>query len=393
MGQGSSLFRSRKVTGAGSGLVSRAGLVVMGEVMDATGMTSGFRDAFSAWPRRRHDPGERFAQAVLGLADGAKAMTDVTAVARDCGLYRSAASNTAMSDWFNRIASTELAGIAAARAKARERAWAAGAGPKGSTLIIDIDATIISAIDTKEDTGPYRKGGYGFYPLTASAPELGKMLDLLLRPGNAGSNTAEDHVVLLDRVLENLPARWHHGHNPGDTSAETTIVVRADTAGATGWFIEHCIDRNLEFSFGYPIDDRVRAGLLLAQEEHWTPARDRHGRSRKGSYILEITHLVETNHPPGTRVVARRERPHPGAQLLVFDDINGWRHQVFITNSSGRPVSNDATAKEAPPKLSSAISKPVVPPTSPSATSCRTRPGSPLPCAPSKSSSGHEPSA
>ena len=188
-------------------------------------------------------------------------------------MYLSAASNSTMADWFNRVASTELRAINAARASAREAAWSDGAGPKRSALTIDIDATLISATDTKAETGPNFKGGYGFHPLMAVCAVTGEVFDSILRPGNAGANSAADHVELLDRVL----------------------------------------DSHL-------------------------PARDRDRKRRKGSYILEITDLVDLNLPKGTRGIARRERPHPGAQLSVFDDINGWRHQVFITNSNGWPA-------------------------------------------------------
>jgi len=340
MGYGSGLFRSRKVTDSGSGLVSRSGLVVLDRVMCGTGLIDGFTDAFVALPWRHHDPGVGFCQTVVGLADGAKTLTDVTAVAWNCGLFSSAASNSTMAEMFNRVASTELAGITRACAEARERAWAAGAGPNGSTLIVDIDATLISAIDSKQDTGANYKGGYGFHSLVAVCAETGEVFDAMLRPGNAGSNTAADHVELLDRVVDALPSQWGVGHNIDDTTTrlDKRIVVRCDTAGASGWFIEHCIARNLEFSFGYQIDCRVRDGLLLAQEEHWTPARDRNANPRPGSEILEITYLVDLGLPDEVRVIARRERPHPGAQLTLFDDLNGWRHQIFVTNSRGKPA-------------------------------------------------------
>ena len=340
MGNGSRLFRSRKVTGDGEGVTSRAGLVLLGEVIEGTGLGSGFRDAFVRWSRRRHDPGDGFTQVVIGLADGAKAMTDISSVAANCGLYSKAASNSTMAEWFSRVASGELAGVARARNAARGAAWEAGAGPSGSELIIDIDSTLIRALDSKHETGPTYKGGYGFHPLLAVCAETGEVFDAILRPGNAGANTAIDHVDLLDRVIDGLPDRWRRGHDLDDPAglAETTIVVRTDSAGASHWLIEHCIDRNLEFSIGHQINTSVRAGLLLAQEEHWTPARDSQGRPRPGSQILEITNLVDLNLASGVRVIARRERPHPGAQLSLFDDLNGWRHQIFITNSSGRPA-------------------------------------------------------
>ncbi len=113
-------------------------------------------------------------------------------------------------------------------------------------------------------------------------------------------------------------------------------MIRTDTAGCSTWLIEDCQARNLQFSIGHPVTQTVRHALELVQEEHWTPARNSDGEPRSGAEVTELTHLIADQLPAGVRMIARRERPHPGAQLSVFDDTTGWRHQVFITNSTGR---------------------------------------------------------
>jgi hypothetical protein len=112
------------------------------------------------------------------------------------------------------------------------------------------------------------------------------------------------------------------------------LVVRTDSAGASHWFAEECRDRNIGFSLGYWIDGRVRDALLLVQEEDWQPAREADARVRDGAQVVEITHLLNLKGwPPATRAIVRRERPHPGAQLSLFDSIEGLRHTAFITDT------------------------------------------------------------
>jgi hypothetical protein len=108
---------------------------------------------------------------------------------------------------------------------------------------------------------------------------------------------------------------------------------------ASHWFAEECRARNIGFSLGYWIDGRVRDALLLVQEEDWEPAREAGGQVRDGAEVVEITHLINLDAwPTGTRLIVRRERPHPGAQLSLFDTIEGLRHIAFITDTPGNDL-------------------------------------------------------
>jgi hypothetical protein len=165
---------------------------------------------------------------------------------------------------------------------------------------------------------------------------LGGVLDRSDQPGNAGANCAADHVVVLGAAIDQLPPDWHAGHKPGDAPALAAkkLLVRTDSAGASHWIAEECRDRNIGFTLGYWIDGRVRDALLLVQEEAWEPAREADNRIRDGAQVAEITDLVNLDAwPDGTRLIVRRERPHPGAQLSLFDTIEGLRHTAFITDT------------------------------------------------------------
>jgi hypothetical protein len=80
----------------------------------------------------------------------------------------------------------------------------------------------------------------------------------------------------------------------------------------------------------------------ITANQIWQPALDADGDVRDGAQIAEITGLLNPTvlaaYPQGTRVIVRRERPHPGAQLDLFDSLNGYRHQVFATDTPMREL-------------------------------------------------------
>ena len=341
MVQGSSLIRPRTVTGDGEGLVSHAGIAWLAETADLAGLTAGLSAAMVAVPQRRHDPGRTLAQMILALADGATCLSDLAAIRSQRSMFGAVASEATVWRTFDQIGPAELRGIAAARAAARERAWSAGAGPVGDTLIIDFDATLINTKSDKQDARPNYKRGYGHHPLLAIVAETDEVLTAKLRPGNAGSNTAVDHVTVLADALAQLPAEWRAGHAVGDDPSDVAhrVLIRADAGGASHWFAEECVDRNLEYSFGFHIDHRVRDGVMCVPTGCWHPAIDAGGERRDGAEVVELTDFVDlTTWPQGTRLIVRRERPHPGAQLSLFDTIEGFRHTAFITNQTSVDV-------------------------------------------------------
>lgn len=237
-----------------------------------------------------------------------------------------------------RVDATHLPGVRAARAAARAAAWAAGAGPApGQWLHIDVDATLtIDHSDNKENAAATWKKSFGHHPLLAflDRPEIagGEALAGLLRAGNAGSSTAADHITVLEQALASLPAVWRAG--PHDPSAPQ-VVVRSDSAGATHAVAKACRDRQAGFSFGYPVDARVQDAVdTLNRGNAWYPAIEATGEIRDGAWVAEATDLVNVSAwPARTRLILRRERAHPGAQLW-FTDADGMRVTTFITDTA-----------------------------------------------------------
>jgi len=205
--------------------------------------------------------------------------------------------------------------------------WALGAAPAGP-LILDMDATLVEAHSDKQGAAPTYKHGYGFHPLGCwldRSDGTGEALAMILRPGNAGSNTAADYVRVLAMALPALPK----------PARGRPILVRADAAGATHAFVDELVRRNLWFSIGFDCDQRVQQAIRDLPEPAWQPAVDPDGRPRRGAWVAELAtlDLAGAGWPPGTRAICRRERPHPGARhKLGFTDAAGHRFQVFITN-------------------------------------------------------------
>ena len=167
-------------------------------------------------------------------------------------------------------------------------------------------------------------------------PEIagGEPLAGLLRAGNAGSNTAADHVTVLEQAVASLPAGWRpHPVDSGDPDAPW-VLVRCDSAGATHAFADACRGVGAGFSFGHPVDARVQDAVDTLNLGHgWYPALDTDGGIRDGAWVAEATTLVDlSSWPAGTRLILRKERPHPGAQLRCTD-ADGMRVTAFITDT------------------------------------------------------------
>jgi hypothetical protein len=257
-----------KVSADGQGVVSHAGMAMVRELADRTGLSTQVTAALADTYRGPwvYAPGAVFADLAAAVADGADC---IDGVGQLCGdrehVFGAKASTTTM--WRlvdQRIDAAHLPGIRAARGIARAAAWTAGAAPAGGQwLHIDIDATlVIDHSDNKELAAPTWKKTYGHHPLLAflDRPEVagGEALAGLLRTGRAGSNTAADHITVLEQALASLPAAWRPDPGRGDDSDAPKVLVRCDTAGATHDFATACRTAGVGFSFGYPVDWRVQ---------------------------------------------------------------------------------------------------------------------------------------
>jgi hypothetical protein len=231
-------------------------------------------------------------------------------------------------------ASAALAAIDAARAAARAAAWQlAGKNAPGfavdarQPLIVDLDATLVTSHSIKEGSAPNFKRGFGHHPLAAfvdHGPDgTGEPLAMLLRPGNAGSNTAADHITVITAALAQLPAG----------SRGRKVLIRIDGAGSTHALLGWLHRRRLGYSTGFTLTAGTPELLARIPESAWSPAYDSDGQPRDGAAVAELTGLLDlSGWPPGMRVIVRRERPHPGAQLRITD-IDGNRITAFATNT------------------------------------------------------------
>ena len=307
----------------GTGLSSRAGTALLGLAAQRLGLTDALGWALAETRERRsvHDPGRVLCDLAVMLADGGRCVSDLVALRSQPALFGEVASVSTARRVLLSIGPAELDRVRMARAQARERAWAAGAAPE--QVILDFDATPITAHSEKEQAAGHYKGGFGFHPLLATCGR--EVLAAILRPGNAGANNAADHLEVFELALAQLPP----------SALDGSILVRSDSAGASHAFAAACRETRARFSFGYALTETVRAAILALPEAAWRPARNQDGQAREGAWVAELTARVGLDAwPAGSRLICRRERPHPGAQLS-FTDHDGHRFQCFITDQTG----------------------------------------------------------
>jgi hypothetical protein len=307
------------------GLTSRAGTGLLTGLCDAIGFTAALVSAVSMHSRSvRHEPGRIVRDIAVMLADGGDCLSDLGALRDQQVLFGEVASDATVYRCVERLDGVMLARLRQARALARARVWDIAGAPE--RVILDIDATLVTSHSEKQGAAGTYKRGYGFHPLTCFEASTGEGLAGILRPGNAGSNTASDHVAVLDLALAQLPSG---AAGPG-------TLVRCDSAGATRRFLSAAVARGLLFSVGFDLTARVREACLAVPDKTWRPALDSSGDPRDGAWVAELD-IDLSGWPQGTRAICRRERPHPGAQL-TFSDDGGHRFQVFLTNQKGSRI-------------------------------------------------------
>jgi hypothetical protein len=240
----------------GESLVSHAGGVLLVETARRSGLAGQLSRLLGPWrlPLATHDPGKIVADLAIAVALGGDAACDVAVLRAQPGVFGLVASDPTVSRLIARLAGDAddaVAAIAAARAAARERVWnVAGAPIQDGRVVIDLDATLVTAQSDKQDATRTWKKTYGFHPLLRfvdhGTGSGGEPVAELLRAGKAGSNTAADHVVVLDAALAQLPAAHRARHETG----QIPVLVRTDAAGATKEFATHLAQHGVEFSVG-----------------------------------------------------------------------------------------------------------------------------------------------
>jgi Transposase DDE domain group 1 len=348
-------FPKVMVTTDGRGVCSHVGSRLLADVAAAAGVDEAFDAAVGGGRRRRsaHAPGRVLADLAVMLADGGAAIGDLAVLRDQPGLFGPVASTATAWRVLASVDDTLLGQLKTARAVAREQAWLlrdeAGrtlppvrcAGNVVPGLVIDVDATLVTCHSEKQGAAPTFKHGFGYHPLLAWLDNTGEALAGMLRPGNANANTADDHIQVTDEALAQIPDEHRHG---------TPILIRADGAGATKAWLTHLRSlreqRGLDVSFsvGFSLTNHLKDAIGVLPETAWTVAVDAAGEPRPVdesglpvAQVAELTGLLPSltasGWPEGMRVILRRERPHPGAQISVFEAHDGWRYQCLATDT------------------------------------------------------------
>jgi hypothetical protein len=368
-----------KVATGGQGVVAHAGVVLPRLLADRIGLTAGLRAVVA---RRGFTPlrdrGRLLSDAVAALMAGASCLSDVEALTRQQALFGAGggASDTTVLRGLDELAAhLDADGLPDRRlarmlARVRATAWqqivtgnqdrlptvtVAGkplTHPTGSTdadgdsaeatpvTVLRLDATIIESATMKPGVAGHYKGGIGYHPLTAWCTNTGDHLVVMQRPGNAGSFTATDHVQVLDAALAQIP--------PGYRS---DILVTIDGAGASHAVIEHLTSwdtarehgrrgRRVEYSIGWPVDQRTRAAVEQLPEAAWTGRLTADGRAEPTEQVADLTGLLRHSTegdrldgwPTDLRVIASRT-PRGTAEQAALGEDAAWRHGAFATNT------------------------------------------------------------
>ena len=335
-----------EVTGDGSGLVGHAGGILLRKLADGCGLTAALKETLSlkgTFPQLSR--GMVLVSTAIAIAMGATAMADIAVLDQLAPVLGPAPSDSTVRRVLDLATDRMLTRIAQARARIRKHVWqqaeAAGGFPwiqvagKALTgwLVIDMDATLITAYSDKDGAAPTWKAGYGFHPLGAWLANTRECLAMLLRPGNAGSNTFEDHKEVLTAALKQIPAAFRR-----------RILVRVDGAGASHDLVRHLLAlssprRTMLFTCGWTILDADEQAIAALPASAWEPGLLQGGGLEKDKDAAEITHLMSRagNWPDGLRWIARRVKPSRRhlRNLTAFEKRTGWKYSITCTNIPG----------------------------------------------------------
>lgn len=341
MSQHSSPYPRVSADATGSGVVSQAGLTLLLRTAEKVGLTGELSNTLAPWRTALavHDPGKVTLD--IAVAAGGHHLSDISMLRAEPAVFGHVASDPTVSRTIAALAADApnvVSALRSARRRARATAWrlAGDQAPDHqitvtNPLVIDIDASIVIAHSDKQKATPTWKKTFGHHPIGAWADHgragTGEPLTIELREGRAGSNTAADHKTVLDAALRQLP--FDPGYRVG-----RKVLVRTDSGGGTHEFVTYLTNRRLQYSVGFTLTDSTAAAVDAIPDSAWTPAYDSDDGIRDGAWVAELTGLIDlSGWPAGLRVIVRREKPHPGAQLR-FTDRDGLRLTAFATNTT-----------------------------------------------------------
>lgn len=344
-----SRFRGVVLDPGRESLISSSGGLLLQRTIRIAGLDRQLSARLAGWRSRRarHDPGKVLLDLATAVALGGDCAADLAVVRAQPDAFGPVASDPTVSRLVAALAADidrALPAIRAAHATARAAVWAARrplAGipgrRDGGLVVVDIDSTIVAVHSDKQGAQPTYKRSFGFTPMCAFADHgehgTGDTLVVELRPGKASPWSKADHIRTLDTALAQLPA-----------AERGQVLVRADSGACSKMFLHHITDLGLEYSIGFPAHETVKAAIEAIPAQAWRPAVDADGHDRDGAQVADLTAWLPEptratrpgpqDWPAGMRVIARRERPHPGAQLHLTD-LDGWRITCFTTNTRG----------------------------------------------------------
>ena len=334
----------------GDQVAAHVGLHALGAFADQLGLGAALSARIPIRGKRLplHDRGKVLVHQMLVLAGGGESCADIEYLRAEDDLFAEVCSDSTLYRTFTENLDDEtLAKVKAGFAEVREVVWRRAGLIKGTgPVVLDIDASLIDVhSEHKEGTAPNYKYGFGFHPMFCTADATGEALSALLRPGNATANCADDHLAVLNEALAQLPEQLRRGHGAGDDpeAVRRSVVVRADSAGATQGFVWGCRERNVGFAVTARRNVQITASIsqIADDERRWKPALRQDGRHRKGAVVAEVSDLVDLRQwPPGTRLIIRREPLHPGAQGSLFPSLE-YRYWGHYTDQRGAPSRRD----------------------------------------------------
>jgi hypothetical protein len=337
------------VEGGGDQVVAHVGLHALGSFADRLGVGDGL-SARIPLPGVRlpvHDRGKVLVQAMLMLAGGGEACSDIERLRSQPTLFGAVASDSTLYRTVRALDAATVAGLWEAMADARGVVWRRSSATTGKApVVLDLDASLVDIhSENKEGTAANYKHGFGFSPMFCFADATGEALAAMLRPGNATANAIADQLAVLDGAIDQLPepvaAGHHRGDNPG--AVRRAVEVRADSAGGSARLAGEFRARNVGFSVVARTNPQVKAAISRAAGDpsRWAPSVTQSGTERDGTAVAELTDLIDlAAWPQGTRFIVRREPLHPGAQTSLFPSLE-FRFWGHYTDRAGTPVEAD----------------------------------------------------
>src|SRR5690348_9072719 len=337
--------RNLSVAADAEGLVGHAGAVLLRKLADQCGLTSALGAALDRKGKfPLIDRGMALVSMAVAIALGATSMNDIALLGHQEPVFGAPPSDTTVRRTLELADPRTLDKIARARAAVRAHVWQlicatpagfpclaiAGKLPAG-WLVIDLDATLITARSDKERAAPTFKSGYGFHPLGAWCANTAESLAMLLRPGSAGpgrrrrpprhADRGDPADPLPDAVAAAGPRRRGRRQPRAHRSPAVAVVPAPHRA----------VHLRLGHHRGRRAGDRAAARRRLAGR-----GGPGGGGVRDDKHVAEITHLMRraAAWPDGLRWIVRRTRPsrRQARNLTAFERATGWRYSIICTD-------------------------------------------------------------